>query len=122
MNKVRALVRTATRTIGQITKRRVKHIYHHRYQTVHHQYNNPHLIITQSITIDPMFNNAALLVIHITSGFLTQLHLEVTIGNRFSTSLQMNKPPQQLLWKQSGFKKKTPEPSTIRIVVNIFLY
>ena len=80
----------------------------------------PHLMIIQPITIEykTMFNNAGLLVIRITldrttSGFLTQLQLEVTIGSRSPTSLPMNKPPQQLLWKQSGFRKRTREPSTI---------
>ena len=115
MNKVQALVRIATRTIGRITKYRVKHMYLHHYQTIHHQYDHPHLMIIQPITTEykTVFNNAGLLVIHntldrTTSSFLMQLHLEVTIGNRSSTSQPVNKPPQQLSWKQSDFKQKDP--------------
>ena len=117
MNKVQALIHIATRTIGRVTKLRMKHMSLHLYQTIHHQYDHPHLMITQQQLIEykTVFIKAGLLLIHIaldrtTSGFLTQLHLEVIIGNRSFTSLPMNKPPQQLLWKPYGFKKRTQEP------------
>ena len=110
-------------------KFRMKHMSIHLYQTIHHQYNHPHLMITQPQLIEykTVFNKTGLLVIHITldrttSGFRTQLHLEVTIGNRSSTNLPMNKPPQQLLWKQYGIKKRTRELSIIPTVVIIILY
>ena len=123
MNKVQALRHIATRTIGRITKLRMKHMYLRPYQTIHHQYDHPHLMITPPKTIEykTVFNNAGLLVIHITLD-RTQLHLEETIGNRSFTCLPMNKPPQQLLWKPYGFKKRTREPSTIHTVVIITLF
>ena len=129
MNKVQALIHIATGTIGPVTKHRMKHMSLLHYQTIHHQYDHPHLMITQPQLPDyrRVFNKVGLLVIHVTldrttSGFLTQLQLEVTIGNRFSTSLQMNKPPQQLLWKQLGSKKRTRELFTIHTTVIIILY
>ena len=54
--------------------------------------------------------------------FRTQLHLGVTIGNRSFTSQPMNKPLQQLSWKQFGSKKRTRELLTIHTTVIIILY
>ena len=60
-----------------------------------------------------VFNNAGLLVIHITldrttSGFPTQLHLQVTIGNRFSISLQTKKKPTTTVMETIWFQEKDP--------------
>ena len=117
MNKVQALIHIVTRTIGRVTKLRMKHMSLLPYQTIHHQYDHPHPMTTQPQLTDyrTVLTKVGLLRIHITldrttSGFRTQLHLGVTIGNRSSTNLPMNKPLQQVSWKQFGSKKR-PENS-----------
>ena len=89
----------------------------------------PHLMITQPQLTDyrTVLTKLGLLLIHITlhrttSGFRTQLHLGVTIGNRYSTDLPMNKPLQHLSWKEFGSKKRTRELLTIHTAVIIILY
>ena len=99
------------------------------YQTIHHQHDHPHLMIIQPQLTDyrTVLTKVGLLRIHITldrttSGFRTQLQLGVTIGNRSSTNLPMNKPLQQLSWKQFGSKKRNRELLTIHTTVIIILY
>ena len=89
----------------------------------------PHLMITQPQLTEyrTMPTTVGQQRIHITldritSGFRTQLHLGVTIGNRYFTSRPMNKPPHQLSWKQFGSKKRTRELLTIHTTVIIILY
>ena len=129
MNKVQALIHIATRTMGRVTNLRMTHMSLLPYQNIHHHYDHPHLMITQPQLIDyrTVLTKVGLLLIHTTldrttSGFRTQLHLGVMIGNRSFANLPMNKHPQQLLWKQFGFKKRTRELSAIHTVVIIILY
>ena len=131
MNKVQALIHIVTRTIGRVTKLRMKHMSLLPYQTIHHQYDHPPppLMITQRQLADyrTVLTDVGLLLNHITldrttSGFRTQLHLGVTILNRSSTNLPMNKPPQKLSWKQFGSRKRTRELLKIHTTVTIILY
>ena len=115
MNKLQALIQVATRTIGRLTKLRMKHMSLLPYQTIHHQYDHPHLMITQPQLIEyrTVLTKVGLLLIHITldrttSAFHTQLHLEVTIGNRSSTNLRMNKPPKTTVMETIWFQEKDP--------------
>ena len=47
MTKVQALIHIVARTIGRVTKFQMKHMSLLPYQTIHHQYDHPHLMITQ---------------------------------------------------------------------------
>ena len=129
MNRVQSLIHIVTRTLGRVTKLRTKHMSLIPYQIIHRQYDHPHLMSEQPQLIDyrTVLTKIGLLLIHTTldrttSGFRTQLQLGVTIGNRSLTSQPMNKPLQQLSWKQFGSKKRTRELLTIYTTVIIILY
>ena len=105
---------TVTRTLDRVTKLQMKHLSLLPYRLIHHQYAHPHLMITQPQLTEyrTMPTTVGQQRIHITldritSGFRTQLHLGVTIGNRSFTSRPMNKPSHQLSWKHFGSKKTT---------------
>ena len=98
-------------------------------QLIHHQYDHPHLMITQPQLTEYriMPTTVGQQRIHITldrttSGFRKQLHLGVTMGNRSFTNRLMNKLPHQLSWKKFGSKKGTRELLTIHTTVITILF
>ena len=129
MNKVQVLTHIVTRTQDRVTKLQMKHLSLLPCRIIHHQYDHPHLMITQpSLTqYRTMPTTVGQQQIHITldrttSRFRTQLNLGVTIGNRSFTNRPMNKPPHQLSWKQFGSKKRTREILAIHTTVTMILY